>query len=117
MDRFDNFIDKLINDVPEFMKIEEDGEIYLFIDYLINNLNDKAMSWLFKVYLDKKFNIIVEDKLTEYIKVKYDDENLKIVNVNGNLFLNKGAIRVILKELEISSEGEYNEEELTFSLK
>lgn len=117
MDRFDVFINKLINEAPEFMKIKEDGEIYIVIDYLVNKLSDKAMPWLFKIYLDKKFNIIVEEKLTEYIKEKYADEKLKIVDINGNLFLNKGVMGVILKELEESNEGEYNEEKLTFSLK
>ena len=117
MNRFDIFIDKLIANTPEFMKVKEDEETYIVLDYLVNSLSEKAMAWLFKVYLDTKFNIIVENKLTDYIKEKYKDRKLKLVDINGNIFLNKGVISVILEELEKANQGEYNESELTFSLK
>jgi hypothetical protein len=117
MNKFDIFIDKLEVNAPEFMKVKEEGETYVVLDYLVNSLSDKAMTWLFKVYLDTKFNIIVENKLTDYIKDKYKDRELKLIDINGNIFLNKGIISVILEELEKSNQGEYNENEITFSLK
>ncbi len=117
MSSFDKYIENLIQNTPDFMKIEKDDEIYLLLDYFVTSISNNAMTWLFKVYLDKNYNIIVNDKLTEYIKEKYKNKKLKIKNLNGNLFLNKGVIGVILEELEKSNQVEYNENTLTFSLK
>lgn len=117
LSKFDKYIEKLIEDTPDFMRIEKDDGIYLLLDYVVTSISSNAMAWLFKVYLDKNYNIIVEDKLTKHIKEKYSDRELNIINLNGNLFLNKAVIGVILEELEISNQGEYNKEELTFSLK
>ncbi|CEO14344.1 hypothetical protein [Paraclostridium sordellii] len=116
MDRFYKYIDLILEEAPEFMKVDEDGEVYVILDYIMSKMSDKAMPWLFKVYLDKKFNIIVDDELTEYIIRKYNKLNLKILNINGNLFLNKEVIAVILEELEKVNEGEFNQKSLTFSL-
>ncbi|SCJ36033.1 Uncharacterised protein [uncultured Clostridium sp.] len=117
MSKFDTLINNLIKNAPEFMLIKENEDTYVVLDYIVSSLDNKAMTWLFKVYLDKNFNIIVEDNLTNYIKDKYKDRNLKLINLNGNLFLNKDVISVILEELELSNQGEYDEENLTFSLK
>lgn len=117
MSKFDLYIEKLIDDVPEFMKLVKNDEVYLLLDYVVTSLSSKAMPWLFKVYLDKNYNIIADDKLTNYIKAKYKERKLKIVDLNGNLFLNKGVIGVILEELENSNQGEYNKNTVTFSLK
>lgn len=117
MDRFYKYIDLILEEAPEFMKVDEGGEVYVILDYIVSKMSDKAMPWLFKVYLDKKFNIIVDDELTEYIIRKYNKANLKILNINGNLFLNKEVIAVILEELEKANEGEFNQKGLTFSLR
>lgn len=117
MDRFYKYIDLILEEAPEFMKVDEGGEVYVILDYIVSKMSDKAMPWLFKVYLDKKFNIIVDDELTEYIIRKYNKANLKILNINGNLFLNKEVIAVILEELEKANEGELNQKSLTFSLR
>lgn len=117
MSKFDKYIEKLIENTPDFMRIEKDGEIYLLLDYVVTSMSSNAMTWLFKVYLDKNYNIIVDDKLTKHIQEKYKNKKLKIENLNGNLFLNKDVIGVILEELEKSNQGEYNENTLTFSLK
>ena len=117
MDRFYKYIDLILEEAPEFMKVDEGGEVYVILDYIVSKMSDKAMPWLFKVYLDKKFNIIVDDELTEYIIKKYNKVNLKILNINGNLFLNKEVIAVILEELEKANEGEFNQKSLTFSLR
>ncbi|MGL5651398.1 MAG: hypothetical protein ACRDDE_06565 [Paraclostridium sp.] len=117
MKRYNLFIDKIIENAPDFLTIEEDNEIYLSFDYFVNNLSDKAMPWLFKVYLDKKFNIIVEDKISKYAEEKYSKYSLKIKDLNGNIFLNKDLMVIILNELNEVNQLEYNDIEITFSLK
>lgn len=117
MEKYNVFIDKIIENSPDFLTIEEDNEIYLLFDYFVNNLSDKAMPWLFKVYLDKKFNIIVEDKISKYAVEKYSKYNLKIKDVNGNIFLNSDLMISILNELNEANQLEYNETGRTFSLK
>ena len=56
-----------------------------------------------------------EDNLTDYIKDKYKDIDLKVRNENGNVFLNKDVIYVILKELEENNQVVYENEK--FNLK
>ena len=97
--KYYDYIDKLINDTPDFMLINDD-ESYVLLDRLVVDLSENAMPWLFKVYLDNNYNILKEDNLTDYIKDKYKHIDLKVRNENGNVFLNKGVMYVILKELE-----------------
>ena len=104
--KYYDYIDKLINDTPDFMMINDD-ESYVLLDRLVVDLSENAMPWLFKVYLDQNYNILKEDNLTDYIKDKYKDINLKVKNENGNVFLNKDVIYVILKELEDNSQVVY----------
>lgn len=117
MEQYNLFIEKIIKDVPDFLIIEENDEVYLSFDYFVNSLSDKAMPWLFKVYLDKNFNIIVEDKITKEIKEKYNENSLKIKNINGNIFLNKDLIKVILNELNKGNQLEFDKKKTTFSIK
>ena len=117
MTEYNLFIDKIINDAPDFLIVRESNEVYLSFDYFVNNLSYKAMPWLFKVYLDKKFNLIVEDRITEYAKNKYSKYNLKITDLNGNIFLNKDLMSIILNELNELNQLEYDRTKITFSLK
>ena len=112
--KYYDYIDKLINDTPDFMIINDD-ESYVLLDRLVVDLSENAMPWLFKVYLDNNYNILREDNLTDYIKDKYKDINLKVRNENGNMFLNKGVMYVILKELEENNQVVY--EDWKFNLK
>ena len=64
---------------------------------------------MFKVYLDNNCNILKEDNLTDYIKDKYKDIDLKVRNENRNVFLKKDAMYVIFKELEENSQVVYEE--------
>ena len=89
--KYYDYIDKLINDTPDFMLINDD-ESYVLLDRLVVDLSENAMTWLFKVYLDQNYNILKEDNLTDYIKDKYKDIDLKVRNENGNVFLNKDVI-------------------------
>ena len=104
--KYYDYIDKLINDTPDFMMINDD-ESYVLLDRLVVDLSENAMPWLFKVYLDQNYNILKEDNLTDYIKDKYKDIDLKVRNENGNVFLNKDVMYVILKELEDNSQVVY----------
>ena len=107
--KYYDYIDKLINDTPDFMLINDD-ESYVLLDRLVVDLSENAMTWLFKVYLDQNYNILKEDNLTEY-----KDIDLKVRNENGNVFLNKDVIYVILKELEENNQVVYENEK--FNLK
>ena len=107
--KYYDYIDKLINDTPDFMMINDD-ESYVLLDRLVVDLSENAMPWLFKVYLDQNYNILKEDNLTDYIKDNYKDINLKVKNENGNVFLNKDVIYVILKELEENNQVVYENE-------
>ena len=104
--KYYDYIDKLISDTPNFMMII-DEESYVLLDRLVVDLSENAMPWLFKVYLDTNYNILKEDNLTDYIKDKYKDVDLKVRNDNGNVFLNKGVMYVILKELEDNGQVAY----------
>ena len=97
--KYYDYINKLISDTPDFMMINDD-ESFVLLDRLVVDLSENAMPWLFKVYLDTNYNILKEDNLTDYIKINYKDIDLKVRNENGNVFLNKDVIYVILKELE-----------------
>ncbi|MFR2797707.1 hypothetical protein [Romboutsia timonensis] len=112
--KYYDYIDKLINDTPDFMIIN-DEESYVLLDRLVVDLSENAMPWLFKVYLDNNYNILREDNLTDYIKDKYKDIDLKVRNENGNVFLNKDVMYVILKELEENNQVVYENEK--FNLK
>ena len=82
--KYYDYIDKLINDTPDFMLINDD-ESYVLLDRLVVDLSENAMTWLFNVYLDQNYNILNEDNLTDYIKDKYKDIDLKVRNENGNV--------------------------------
>ena len=112
--KYYDYIDKLVNDTPDFMMINDD-ESYVLLDRLVVDLSENAMPWLFKVYLDTNYNILKEDNLTDYIKDKYKDIDLKVRNENRNLFLNKDVMYVILKELEENNQLVY--EDGKFNLK
>ena len=107
--KYYDYIDKLINDTPDFMMINDD-ESYVLLDRLVVDLSENAMPWLFKVYLDQNYNILKEDNLTDYIKDKYKHIDLKVRNENGNVFLNKDVMYVILKELEENNQVVYENE-------
>ena len=55
--KYYDYIDKLINDTPDFMMINDD-ESYVLLDRLVVDLSENAMPWLFKVYLDNNYNIL-----------------------------------------------------------
>ena len=112
--KYYDYIDRLISDTPDFMMINDD-ESYVLLDRLVVDLSENAMPWLFKVYLDNNYNILREDNLTDYIKDKYSDISLNVRNENGNVFLNKDVMYVILKELEENNQVVYENEK--FNLK
>ena len=112
--KYYDYIDRLISDTPDFMMINDD-ESYVLLDRLVVDLSENAMPWLFKVYLDNNYNILREDNLTDYINDKYSDISLKVRNENGNVFLNKDVMYVILKELEENNQVVYENEK--FNLK
>ena len=107
--KYYDYIEKLIENTPDFMIINDD-EKYVLLDRLVVDLSENAMPWLFKVYLDQNYNILKEDNLTDYIKNKFKDINLKVKNENGNVFLNKDVIYIILKELEENNQVVYENE-------
>ena len=98
--KYYDYIEKLIENTPDFMIINDD-EKYVLLDRLVVDLSENAMPWLFKVYLEQNYNILKDDNLTDYIKVK---------NENGNVFLNKDVIYIILKELEENNQVVYENE-------
>lgn len=107
--KYYDYIEKLIENTPDFMIINDD-ESYVLLDRLVVDLNENAMPWLFKVYLEQNYNILKNDNLTDYIKNKFKDINLKVKNENGNVFLNKDVIYIILKELEENNQVVYENE-------
>ena len=107
--KYYDYIDKLIENTPDFMIINDD-EKYVLLDRLVVDLSENAMPWLFKVYLEQNYNILKNDNLTDYIKNKYKDIKLKVKNENGNVFLNKYVIYIILKELEENNQVVYENE-------
>ena len=107
--KYYDYIEKLIENTPDFMIINDD-EKYVLLDRLVVDLSENAMPWLFKVYLEQNFNILKDDNLTDYIKNKFKDINLKVKNENGNVFLNKDVIYIILKELEENNQVVYENE-------
>ena len=107
--KYYDYIDKLIENTPDFMIINDD-EKYVLLDRLVVDLSENAMPWLFKVYLEQNYNILKNDNLTDYIKNKFKDINLKVKNENGNVFLNKDVIYIILKELEENNQVVYENE-------
>lgn len=107
--KYYDYIDKLIENTPDFMIINDD-EKYVLLDRLVVDLSENAMPWLFKVYLEQNYNILKDDNLTDYIKNKYKDIKLKVKNENGNIFLNKYVIYIILKELEENNQVVYENE-------
>lgn len=107
--KYYDYIEKLIENTPDFMIINDD-ESYVLLDRLVVDLSENAMPWLFKVYLEQNYNILKDDNLTDYIKNKFKDINLKVKNENGNIFLNKYVIYIILKELEENNQVVYENE-------
>ena len=107
--KYYDYIEKLIENTPDFMIINDD-EKYVLLDRLVVDLSENAMPWLFKVYLEQNYNILKNDNLTDYIRNKYKDINLKVKNENGNVFLNKDVIYIILKELEENNQVVYENE-------
>ena len=107
--KYYDYIEKLIENTPDFMIINDD-EKYVLLDRLVVDLSENAMPWLFKVYLEQNYNILKNDHLTDYIKNKYKDIKLKVKNENGNIFLNKYVIYIILKELEENNQVVYENE-------
>ena len=107
--KYYDYIEKLIENTPDFMIINDD-EKYVLLDRLVVDLSENAMPWLFKVYLEQNYNILKDDNLTDYIKNKYKDIKLKVKNENGNIFLNKYVIYIILKELEENNQVVYENE-------
>ena len=107
--KYYDYIEKLIENTPDFMIINDD-EKYVLLDRLVVDLSENAMPWLFKVYLEQNYNILKDDNLTDYIKNKFKDINLKVENENRNIFLNKDVIYIILKELEENNQVVYENE-------
>ncbi|MEF9991701.1 MAG: hypothetical protein RRZ84_06165 [Romboutsia sp.] len=110
------FIEKLIMDTPYFMIVNESDETYLLFDRFVMGLSDKAMPWLFKVYLEEQYNILKNDKFTMSFREKYRSFELNIVNKDGNLFFNKDGMLSIIIELEELNQIKYNTENLIFEL-
>ncbi len=108
-DRYNDFIENLINETPDFMVEIKDDEKFILLDRLVLELNERAMTWLVKIYLQENYKILKDDELTDYIKEKYQEENMEVLNSNGNLFLNKSTIKVILKELDENDQLTYEE--------
>ncbi|MBQ3420253.1 MAG: hypothetical protein IJH34_01000, partial [Romboutsia sp.] len=79
--------------------------------------NEGAMPWLFKVYLENNYEILIEEKITNKIKEKYRYMELKIENINGNIFFNKELMYVIIKELQEHNQIIFDEDNLVFRLK
>ena len=77
------------------------------IEEYINKLNEDKETYMLAIGEILKVNILKEDNLTDYIKDKYKDIDLKVRNENGNVFLNKDVIYVILKELEENNQVVY----------
>ncbi|RDY28012.1 hypothetical protein CHL78_006830 [Romboutsia weinsteinii] len=115
--KYNKFIDETIENSPDFMIIEENNERLLLFDRFVMAMSDKAMPWLFKVYLDKNYNIIRDDNFTEEMIHKYKDISLKIIDLNGNIFLNKNSMGVILNELEDCGQIIYDYESAKLELK
>ena len=116
MNKYKNFINNIFENSPEFMIINENSENYLILDRLVNVLNDNAMTWLFKVYLEQQYNILHNDKFTLDMRAKYKDLNLQVIDFNGNLFFNLDGLCAIIMELESVNQIVYNEQELNFKL-
>lgn len=109
LSKYENFIDKLIVESPNYMVVLNKNERYLLFDRFVSSLSENAMPWLFKVYLEQKYNILKEDQLTEYIRNKYRGLELNILNINGNLFFNKNLMCTILNELELQNQIIFNQ--------
>lgn len=116
MSKHETFIEKIIDESPDFMILEKDNEKYLLFDRFVTSLSNEAMPWLFKVYLDKNYNILRENKITKEIIKKYENYDLDIIDDNGNIFLNKNIMYVIIIELENSNQLKYNEEMSSYML-
>jgi len=117
MNNYKVFIEKILNESPEFMILEKDNEKYLLFDRFVTSLNEGAMPWLFKVYLENNYGILIEEKITNKIKEKYRYMELKIENINGNMFFNKELMYVIIKELQEHNQIIFDEDNLVFRLK
>jgi hypothetical protein len=102
-DKYKIFLDKVFKDTPDFLKINDN---FLILDMFVLFLDKKAHPWLFKVYLEKNHNILNDDKFTEEFKNKYP--NSKIINQDGNLFLNYDALYFILLELKNLNQIKYD---------
>lgn len=114
--KYEIFLNNLFNHTPEFMKINEDNEIFLILDRFVVSLNENAMPWLFKVYLEQQYKILKNNKFTLSIRNKYSNLNPKVIDFNGNLFFNLDGLCVILKELEEVNQVIFNEVDITFNL-
>ncbi len=117
MNNYKVFIERILNESPEFMVLEKDNEKYLLFDRFVTSLNEGAMPWLFKVYLENNYGILKEEKITNKIKEKYIHMELKIENINGNMFFNKELMYVIIKELQEHNQIIFDEDSLVFRLK
>ena len=69
-----------------------------------------------KVYLENNYKILSEEKITNEIQEKYNDLELKIENLNGNMFFNKELMYAIIKELEEQNQIVFDEDNLLFKL-
>lgn len=110
------FVNGLIENSPEFMIIEESNEKYLLFDRLVMSLDDNAMPWLVKVYLEQQYNILKNDKFTLDFRSKYDKLNPQLINLSGNIFFNKDGMLAIIIELEKVGQLKYDEKNRTFNL-
>lgn len=116
MNNYKVFIERILSDSPEFMVLEKNNEKYLLFDRFVTSLNEGAMPWLFKVYLENNYKILSEEKITNEIQEKYNDLELKIENLNGNMFFNKELMYAIIKELEEQNQIVFDEDNLLFKL-
>ena len=115
--KYEMFMQGIIDETPEYMKLKKYEEIYLLFDAFVMALSDKAMPWLFKVYLEQNLNVLENDNFTEIIKEKYKEYKLKILNKDGNVFLNKNSFYIILNELNLANQLIYDKKGNKFSLK
>lgn len=113
--KYKNFVDNIIDNSEDFMIINKEEEVYLLFDRFVLGLSEKAMPWLFKVFLEQ-YSILKNDNFTLDIRSKYTDLTLRLLNENGHIFVNKDGLYAILIELEKVNQVKYNEKEKLFSL-
>ena len=90
------FVNNLLDKTEEFMIFFKGNDKYILLDKVVFEIAKNDVTWLFKVYLDR-INIIKNNNITDYMKNKYED--IDLICLEGNLFVNEKFIRCMLFEL------------------